>query len=82
MASIAKLLAQLEHEPANVRFNDLLRVCEHFFGKPRQTGSSHAVCKMPWQGDPRINIQDDKGKAKAYRVRQALAAISRLKGSE
>jgi hypothetical protein len=34
---------------------------------------------MPWKGDPRINIQDDKGKAKAYQVRQALAAISKLK---
>jgi len=29
-------------------------------------------------GDPRINIQNDKGKAKAYQVKQVLAAIDRL----
>jgi len=33
---------------------------------------------MPWQGDPRVNIQNDKGKAKAYQVRQVVAAIERL----
>lgn len=31
-------------------------------------------------GDPRINIQDDKGKAKAYQVRQVLLAIDKLEG--
>jgi len=31
-------------------------------------------------GDPRINIQDDKGKAKAYQVRQVLFAIEKLEG--
>jgi len=34
--------------------------------------------RWPWAGDPRINIQNDKGKAKAYQVRQVLAAIERL----
>ena len=32
--------------------------------KPRQLGTSHSIFKTPWVGDPRINIQDDKGKAK------------------
>ncbi len=32
----------------------------------------------PWQGDPRINIQNHKGMAKAYQVRQVLKAIARL----
>jgi hypothetical protein len=35
---------------------------------------------MPWPGDPRVNIQDDSGKAKAYQVRQVLAAIKKLEG--
>jgi len=26
----------------------------------------------PWQGDPRVNIQNDKGMAKPYQVRQVL----------
>lgn len=35
--------------------------------------------KMPWPGDPRVNIQEGKGgKAKAYQVRQILQAIERL----
>jgi hypothetical protein len=37
------------------------------------------VFKTPWQGDPRVNIQNKKGKAKVYQVRQVLKAISRLK---
>jgi hypothetical protein len=33
---------------------------------------------MPWQGDPRINIQNSKGKARAYQVKQVLLAIEKL----
>jgi len=40
--------------------------------------SSHVVFKMPWMGDPRINIQNFQGKAKPYQVRQALGAIQKL----
>ena len=38
--------------------------------------------KMPWQGDPRINIQDASGKAKPYQVRQVLQAIDKLEGKQ
>jgi hypothetical protein len=74
-----KLIARMEREPNNVRFGELMKVCVHFFGEPRRSGTSHTVFKMPWPGDPRVNIQDDKGKAKAYQVRQVLAAIAKLK---
>lgn len=70
----------MRREPANVRYNDLEKVCEEYFGKARQTGTSHAIFKTPWVGDPRINIQDDKGKAKPYQVRQVLLAIDKLEG--
>jgi len=43
MGAVEKILEQMRSEPANVRFADLQRVCESFFGKPRQSGSSHAV---------------------------------------
>lgn len=33
-------------------------------------------------GDPRVNIQNEKGKAKAYQVRQVLQAIEKLKESQ
>jgi len=78
MASINEILAQMKRNPKGVRFNDLSKVCEHFFGAPRQTGSSHRIFRTPWQGDPRVNIQNSKGKAKPYQVRQVLHAINRL----
>jgi hypothetical protein len=78
MSGTEKILEQMRKAPTNVRFADLQKVCEAYFGKPRQSGSSHAVYKTPWQGDPRVNIQNDKGKAKAYQVRQVLLAIERL----
>jgi len=78
MVSATKVLDQMRREPANVRFNELKGLCEQFFGKPRQSGSSHAIFKTPWIGDPRINIQNQKGKAKAYQVRQVLMAIEKL----
>ena len=78
MSDASKILGQMRREPASVRFADLRKVCEAYFGKPRQSGTSHAVFRMPWSGDPRINIQSDKGKAKPYQVRQVLAAIEKL----
>jgi len=36
------------------------------------------IYKTPWQGDPRVNIQNSKGKAKAYQVKQVLKAIEKL----
>ena len=69
--------------PTNVRFDDLFKVCEHYFGAARQSGTSHAVFATPWQGNPRVNIQAGKGgKAKAYQVRQVLDAIVKLQANE
>ena len=78
MAGIEDILKQMKRSPKAIRFNDLSKVCEHFFGEPRQSGSSHKVFKTPWPGDPRVNIQNAKGKAKPYQVRQVLQAIDRL----
>jgi hypothetical protein len=78
MDDIDDILSGMKRNPKGVRFNDLSKVCEHFFGSPRQSGSSHKVFRTPWQGDPRVNIQNLKGKAKPYQVRQVLQAIDRL----
>ena len=69
----------MEANPKGVRFTELSKVCELYFGKPRQSGSSHRIYKTPWRGNPRINIQNAKGKAKPYQVRQVLKAIEMLK---
>ena len=69
----------MRENPQDVKFDDLCIVCDFYFGEPR-TKVSHNIYKTPWQSDPRINIQDDKGKAKAYQVRQVLRAIDKLGG--
>lgn len=52
-------------------------------GHSRIKKGSHRVYKMPWPGDPRINIQNHKGKAKIYQVKQVLKAIIQLeKGND
>ena len=78
MANIQDILTQMRASPKGIRFNDLCKVCDFYFGNARQSGSSHRVYKTPWQGDPRVNIQNSKGKAKPYQVRQVLQAIERL----
>ena len=69
---------ELQQMAQNVRYVDLRKICVHFFGEPRNSGTSHCVFKTPWPGDPRVNIQNDSGKAKSYQVRQVLAAIHQL----
>ena len=78
MAKIRDVLAQMKRNPGDVRFNDLCKVCDNYFGEPRQKSTSHRTYKTPWQGDPRITIQNHKGKAKAYQVKQVLLAIEKL----
>jgi len=78
MDKINELIKTMQGNPCNVKFSDLCKVCEHYFGKARQEGTSHRIYKTPWLGDPRVNIQDSKGKAKAYQVRQVLKAIDKL----
>ena len=82
MANIGEILAHMRRNPSGVRFTDLCRVCDEFFGVARQRGTSHRVYRTPWAGDPRVNIQNTKGMAKVYQVRQVLRAIERLKDEE
>jgi len=78
MADIGKILIQMSENPQGIRFTDLCKVCDAHFGEPRQTGSSHRIYRLPWAGDPRVNIQNAKGKAKPYQVRQVLKAVKKL----
>jgi hypothetical protein len=77
--SIEQILIEMRENPKSVRFTDACKVATHFFGEPRQNGTSHKVWKMPWPGDPRVNLQaGEGGKAKPYQVRQVVAAVSLL----
>ena len=66
------------NNPKGIRFADLAKLCEAYFGEPRQDRGSHRVYRTPWRGDPRVNIQNKKGMSKEYQVRQVLKAIDRL----
>lgn len=81
MRKIERLIESMRRNPQDVSFSDLAHVCDACFGEPRQKGTSHRVYRMPWQGDPRVNIQNDRGKAKPYQVRQVLKAIDKMKGA-
>jgi len=76
-SSIDELLEAMKQNPVGVRFADACKVADHFFGEPTQKKSSHRVWKMPWPGNPRVNMQNEKGSAKAYQVRQRLEAVER-----
>ncbi len=51
-----KVRAALERNPRSVTYDELHALCVRIFGQPRQQGTSHAVFRMPWPGDPRVNI--------------------------
>ena len=78
MPNIEEILAAMQRNPKGIHFRDLCKVCDAYFGVPRQRGSSHRIYKTPWAGDPRVNIQNDKDMAKAYQIMQVLKAIARL----
>lgn len=78
MEDASEIITRLRANPKGIRFNDLARICDRYFGEPRQRGTSHRVYRTPWRGDPRVNIQNDRGMAKAYQVRQVIRAIEKL----
>ena len=76
---VEDLLTEMRNNPAGIRFKDACKVVTAYFGAPRQNATSHKVWKMPWPGDPRVNMQEgDGGKAKKYQVQQAVNAIDTL----
>lgn len=79
MRKLDRVVEAMRRNPRDVTFSDLSYVCDVYFGEPRQKGSSHRVYRMPWEGDPRVNIQDDHGRAKPYQVRQVLKAVDRVR---
>lgn len=75
-------IATLERNPNGIKFSQLAKILEERFGKPRQVGTSHRIYRTPWQGNPRLNIQNRRGMAKPYQVRQAIAALRKMAEQE
>ncbi len=82
MAKVEEIVARMRKSQQGHRFTDVCKACDHYFGDPRQRGSSHRVYKMPWAGDPRDNLQNRGGLVKPYQVKQVLKAIERLEAKK
>jgi len=80
LVTIEEALKELSGNETNVRFSRLIMICKSFFGNARIAGS-HPIFKTPWPGDPRINLQKEKGAAKPYQVRQVILCLKKLKES-
>lgn len=74
-----EILSRLETHPQAVRFEDLRKLCEHHFGRPRQKGS-HFVFITGLIDQPIVNIQARGSMAKEYQCKQALRAVGRKQG--
>ena len=76
--SLDEAIKALESRRTTIRFRMLVTLCASFFGEPRVRGSHH-IFKMPWPGDPRINLQEDDTNAKPYQVQQVVQALKKLR---
>jgi hypothetical protein len=77
---VPKILAAMRNNPQGIRFGDAMKVAKHYFGQPRNAGTSHHVFGTGEPGDPLVNLQHgDDGKAKPYQVRQLLEAVDKVK---
>ncbi len=69
-----KLLKKALARPSNVRFGELVTLIEAFGFRLARISGSHHIFEHPGVAQL-VNIQDSKGKAKAYQVRQFLDLI-------
>lgn len=76
MGAIERHLARLKSSQGDMAFREVKQLCDHYFGLPRIRGS-HCIYTMPWRDDPRVNIQNRKGRVAAYQVKQVARAIER-----
>ena len=70
-------IKELAQKEKSLSFNRLKAVCEGFFGTPRVKGS-HYIFETRLDDAPTVNIQNRKGKAKAYQVRQVRQVLEKL----
>jgi hypothetical protein len=83
MPDCDELLRRARENPAGLRFGEICQLAECFgFERKRQHGS-HVIYKRPGCFQL-MNFQNDQGMAKAFQVRQLVAAIDGIleSGSE
>ena len=79
MSICAELLVAARQNPKGVRFTDLCALATCFGWEFDRTKGSHHVYKKRGHRSL-MNFQEDSGKAKAYQVRQLIAAIDEMAG--
>jgi len=75
---LRKLLLKTINAPQNTRFADLLQLAGAFGYVLDRVSGSHHILVHPQASRP-LNLQNDKGKAKAYQVKQFLRDIEEFK---
>ena len=75
--TIDEALKALENDK-DIKFKDLLQICQGNFEGPRIVGSHH-IFKVPWAGKPWVNLQKDRKMAKGYQIKQVREALRKLK---
>lgn len=77
MTTQAKRHEKIKNNPANVRFEEAEVWLLSFGFQEREAKGSHKVFTHPgWDG--KLTMQERKGMAKAYQVRQALKTIEEI----
>jgi hypothetical protein len=71
-----ELLRRLARNPHNVRFADLLNLLDGLGFELQRTSGSHRIFKHP-RVPTLINLQEFRGDAKAYQVRQLLKLVEK-----
>ena len=74
--SAKKLFGEICNNPRDVRFDVLCRVAEAFGFRHCRTSGSHRLYERDGISEP-LNLQEVKGKAKPYQVRQFLKLVEK-----
>ena len=85
MANCDKLFVKARNSPNNFAFREICELAECKGWEFRRQSSSHFIFENPklTQEQGRVqNLQDFKGKAKPYQVRQLLRAIEFLEDED
>lgn len=52
MTTLDKIVQAMRNNSQNVAFSDVVKVCNYYFGAPRQNGTSHKIYKHRGLGIP------------------------------
>ena len=71
-----KVLLKLINNPANVKFQDFVLIVDAFGFVPARTKGSHNIF-LNKEINEIINIQNYKGEAKPYQIKQFLSLVEK-----